>query len=392
MDKENRYLTELTREYLNNAAVLLRKDIDYKRLFSSAAHHNLFGVVYCVINSAENKDIIAPELMSALKSKFSDVLFISAAQSAAADRLKKALSVAGIRFVPFKGYVLREYYPVPESRIMGDIDVLIDEENREKAKAVLTGAGFICKNSNGPVWDFVSDGVTVEVHTSIINGKVGASSAPTAFENAIDRAEFNSFEGRFSDTFHFEYLIAHIAHHFWFNGAGIKMILDLAVMLKFRNIDLNTALSELSDMGLGDFAKEILSVCNKWYSLGKQYKSDVSKTEEFLLSHGAFGKTLRNESAVTVRKNMEEGKRTSSPLLLKIRLAFPPYKKLKEIPYIRFIEGRPWLTPYAWCYRFIYNLKNRKELMRSTVKGLGKKESAAIAKEEFEYFKEIGLL
>ena len=38
--------------------------------------------------------------------------------------LKSALTGAGIRFVPFKGAVLRETYPVPETRTMGDVDAV----------------------------------------------------------------------------------------------------------------------------------------------------------------------------------------------------------------------------------------------------------------------------
>ncbi len=391
MDRENKYLVGLTEKYLNGKPIVLSKEINYKHLFNSAVHHNLFGVIYCAVSGAQNKEIIEPDFMKTLKSKFSEVLFLCAAQNAAAERLKSALTGAEIRYVFFKGNVLKEYYPIPESRIMGDIDVLIDKENREKAKTALTNAGFKCKNSNGPVWDYVHDGVLVEVHTSLVNGKVGKSSAAEFFKGAIDRAEFSGFEGKFSDTFHFEYLIAHIAHHFWFNGAGIKMILDLAVMLSHGKTDLSSALSDLDEMRLGNFSREIISVCRKWYGFGVQYNTDVSATEDFLLSHGAFGKTLRNESAVAVRKALEEEKSTS-PLLMKLRLAFPPYKKLMEIPYIKFIEGKPWLTPYAWCYRFIYNLKYRKELTFATVKGLDDSESAVLAREELEYFKEIGLL
>ena len=75
----------------------------------------------------------------------------------------------------------------------------------------------------------------------------------------------------------------------------------------------------------------------------------------------------------------------------RFRLLFPPYERLKEIPYIKFIENRPYLTPLAWIYRFFYNLKNRRSFMLGTVKHLSDNSSYSEAEEELEFLKGIGL-
>lgn len=90
------------------------------------------------------------------------------------------------------------------------------------------------------------------------------------------------------------------------------MVLDLAVMLKFSDIDINAVLSGLKAAGLDKFAENILTVCRKWYGVGMDFKTDTSKTEEFLASHGAFGFSNRNISAVIERKDMEDGKKPES--------------------------------------------------------------------------------
>lgn len=72
-----------------------------------------------------------------------------------------------------------------------------------------------------------------EIHTKLINHY-----DEEPFCNAFDYAVFDGFEGTFDNNFHFAYLIAHTAHHFKFYGAGIKLIVDLAIMLKNSNIDL----------------------------------------------------------------------------------------------------------------------------------------------------------
>ncbi len=391
MDKEQKYLIELSRAYLDEKRISLKGDIDYKRLYSLAREHNLCGVLYCAVKNAESKDVIEKELFNRLENTFFDLVYTSNMQVQTLGEVKELLSQAQIRFVLFKGAVLRNLFPVAESRSMGDTDLLIDKENRNKVKELLTANGFICKSSNGPVWDYEKNGVLFEIHTSALNGKAGSGDVKEHFENAIERAVFNGYEGVFPDEYHFEYLIAHIAHHFCFYGAGIKLVLDLAAVLKKCNVNLDRVLLNLSECELSDFARVILSVCFKWYGVGRDFGISTQKTEDFLACHGAFGNSNRSTAAVLERRAIEENA-SSGKISSKMRLLFPSYEKMKEIPYIKFIEGRPYLTPLAWAYRLFYNIKNRKDFMKTAVSELGSDNARAQAADEYDYFKEIGLI
>lgn len=390
MTENYRYLIELTKAYLNKENVTLRSDIDYGSLIKLASKHNLLGIIYCVINNADNKNIIDKQLFTDMQNKFFDLVYIVNMQQQTANDAMQALTEAGIRFTAFKGIELKNYYPVPESRIMGDIDLLIDEKNKLKAKNAMKSAGFTVKNENGPVWDYVRDTVLVEMHTNLLNETIDRKEVIDYFSNAINKAEFDGYHGRFDDTFHFEYLMAHIAHHFRFYGAGIKLVLDLAIMLKYGTADLDRAITDLDSAGLGRFSKEILSVCFKWYGEGRKFTDDTDTTENFIVSFGAFGINGRNKSAVVARRDIEKRKSTS-PLLIKLRLIFPPYSKLRYLPYIKFIDGRPYLTPIAWIYRIFYNLKNKCSFAVSTTAGLSNKNTISQAQAELNYFEEIGL-
>ena len=66
----------------------------------------------------------------------------------------------------------------------------------------------------------------------------------------------------------------------------------------------------LDELGLEDFSKVLLTLCYKWFGVGEDYNSDVSQTEEFLLSFGAFGNAGRNKAAVVRRKALEQGKKS----------------------------------------------------------------------------------
>ncbi len=384
MNKEEKFLISLCISYLNSSCPEIDSELDWKSFYTLAKAHNLIGICHCVFN--KNKELSIPKSVRQLfMDKFFDLIYIYECQSAALNDINTILTENEIRYITFKGSVLRALYPVPESRAMGDIDILIKEADRDKARAVLEQAGFDCYAPNGTVREFKRNNMILEVHTKIIS-----EFGDNAFDDAFNHAVFDGFKGELNDDYHFAYLIAHIAHHFKFYGAGLKLILDLAVVMKKRSINLDNVLSMLDKINLSTFAKEILTVCFNWFGVGKYFGNNTAQTERYLMKCGAFGDLQENKAAIIVRKDMEENKEVSS-FRTKLRLAFPPYSKLKNIPYIKFIENRPWLTPYAWIYRFFYNIKHKKQFLKETVENIDKN-SAAVAEAELKYFEEIGLI
>lgn len=391
MRKEEKYLIKICNAYLTKQNILLDESVDFSRLFSVSKEHNLVGVAFSVIKNSENKSIVPDTIYHNFENGFYETIFKYEQQEKVIEDLSNLLSNNKIRHIFFKGAQIRNYYPIPEVRAMGDIDILIDEVNREKVKQILTKNGFILVNSNGPVYDYNKDGVLIEMHTKIISGKVGSSSAQEGFKNAMDNGVYNGYQGTLNDEYHLAYLITHIAHHFWFYAAGIKMILDIAVFQQKHLLDTDKTIKFLKDVNLDKFAKVIFTLCYKWFGIGKSYDANTVKTEEFVTSFGAFGNAKRNKAVVVQRKQLEDGKK-ASPIFTRLRLLFPSYEKVKNIPYIKFIEGRPWLLPFAWIYRIYYNLKHRKQFVAQSNKKLGSKEINSKAQSELNYFKEIGLI
>ena len=88
----------------------------------------------------------------------------------------------------------------------------------------------------------------------------------------------------------------------------------------------------------------------------------------------------------------DNGTGNKSTIALKLRLAFPPYSALRNSEYIKFLNGRPWLLPAAWVYRFFHNIKNNPAHMMETVKNTGDEKTTALARQEYKFFEEIGLI
>lgn len=386
MTREENFLIGICNAYLNNNDIDIPGGINFAELFRLAGHHNLSGICHCVLNNSKNKELLPADFMKAVANKFFDGIYMYECQESCFNEVKDILTGSQMRFIPFKGIVLRSLYPVPESRLMGDIDVLIDKNNRDKAKAALVGAGFVCTEQNGPVYNYRKNGILAEVHTRLIS-----EFGENAFNDAFDNAVFDGFDGKLDDNYHTAYLIAHTAHHFKFYGAGIRHVLDLAVIQKQRDIDLNKVLDILEPLKLDTFAKVILSVCSQWFGVGERFTDNTEKTCRYLCKCGVFGNMQENKGAVITRREMENGRKKSA-FGVKLSLAFPPYEKLKNINYIKFIDGRPWLTPYAWVYRFFYNIKNRKAFMTKAINEIDDEKTQELAEQELAYFEEIGLI
>jgi hypothetical protein len=385
MTREENFLVKICRAYLDNSPIDFPEDINYRELFKLAKHHNLLCVCHCVMNNSKS-DTIPNDFSNAVKNKFFDSVYLYECQKNTIKDVEDILSASQTRYILFKGIRLREIYPVAESRTMGDIDVLIDKENRDKVKALLINAGFDCTEENGPVYNYRRDGVLLEVHTHIIS-----EFGDDAFTDAFENSTFQGMAGTLDDSYHTAYLIAHTAHHFKFYGAGIRHVLDLAFIQSKRNVDINRVFEILKPLSLDTFAKVILTVCYRWFNVGQDFGVDTDKTMDYLCKCGVFGSMQENTGAIVTRKDMEQAGDSSS-FKVKLRLAFPSYEKMKNINYIKFIDGRPWLTPYAWCYRFFYNIKHRKQFMTKTISEIDDETTRLLAKQELEYFEEIGLV
>lgn len=386
MDKTDKFMLYLCRCSLLNEKAEISNTINYTKLFNLAKAHNLIGVCHCALAAAQSKESLVPEIKNAFLNRFLDLVYLYEMQSNALSEAESILTASDTPYIVFKGAVLRSYYPVPEARAMGDIDILIQSDNRDKVKSAFVQSGWKCTKKNGPVYNYEKNGVLIEMHTRLI-GEYNQD----VFAQPFEHAEFDGLKGHFDNNFHFAYLIAHTAHHFRFYGAGAKLILDLAVMLQYADIDLNTVFCYLDAVGLGKFGKTILTVCSAWFGTDTDYKINTAKTQDYLLGYGAFGAERESAADVILRKELEEGKKNGA-FRSKFRLAFPSYSKLREIEYIKFIDGRPYLTPYAWCYRFFYNFRHRRNFVSNAVSALGDKDSKTKAAEELAFFEEIGLV
>lgn len=251
--------------------------------------------------------------------------------------IRRALGEAKIPFIPLKGAVIRKYYPEPWERTSCDIDVLVKEEDLDRAISALVNAlGYTCERREKGSHDmqlYSQSGMHLELHYSLIEDHV-IGEADKLLRNVWDYTECidGTSEIVLTDEMYYYYHIAHMAKHFVYGGCGVRPFLDVWI-LKHKLLYSESGRNELLKKGgLDTFAKYSELLSEIWF--GDETHTETTKElEYFILNGGVYG-TLENR--VSVQQNKEGGK-------------------------IKYIFSRIWL-PYD-VLRFQYPALNKRKFL-----------------------------
>lgn len=266
-------------------------------------------------------------------------------QSHAYEQTCAALEEAQIPFIPLKGSVLREHYPEPWMRTSCDMDILVKEEELEKATRILEeklSYSYQGKTSHD-VSMATPGGVQLELHYSTIEDYVSKSSERILsgiWEKAVP-LEGKNYHTVMPETLFYYYHIAHMAKHFVHGGCGIRSFLDLWIMDKDHSHDPQSREDLLVEGGLLPFAEAARKLSRVWFS-GEEYDPLAKQMEGFILSGGTYG-TMENY--VTVHQAQEGNK-----LRYVLSRVFLPYDIIKY--YYPILQKHKWLTPLYQVVRW----------------------------------------
>src|ERR1700756_1807498 len=117
---------------------------DWDAFLAVAREHRVLPLAFSRL--AEVPGTVPPAVMERLKAAYHRNVFHSVAKAAELIAILKAVDLARIPAMPFKGVVLGStIYPELAARHAGDIDILIDLENLRRAAAILLNMGYDLK-------------------------------------------------------------------------------------------------------------------------------------------------------------------------------------------------------------------------------------------------------
>lgn len=341
--------------------------------------HSLGPVVYHMLQG-QRKQLMEqkPELFQRMQRAYHSAVYVSVTQEASRAEIEEAFQNAGIRLVFFKGAQLRQLYPVPELRTMGDMDCLIRREDREKAHRLMCQLGYKCQEQEGAVWVYSMGTIVVEMHTKIArNGLGNRFDYQEFFSDAIEHTKMQNGKLCFESEYHVCYLIYHIAKHLSSTGAGVRMIADIAAILHCDqgDIDWEFVQRQLEQAQLWETALAIYGLCNRRFGIdtpasyrGPEWVLDA--LEAYIVSGGTFGFELRGSGDIyrrnALRESMDRGWRYR--LRLMCEYLFPSKAYLTK--YFPPSEKHGWLLPVAWLRRCWLGAFRRKHHSIATIRSM----------------------
>ena len=322
-----------------------------------------------------------------LRKGFLGLVFLSANHADILQEIMERFRREGIRVVCMKGSVFRDSYPVPELRSMGDVDLIIHPEDQEKADRVMM-EGMHCQRliNNHDVWAYWIGDLMYEIHTHMFYeflanrvdyrsyfDRVWGSARPgTVFGIQCDNLLVPDAE------LHLLYLLTHTAKHIINNGTGFRAFLDMVMFVRAHGTELDRGHleQELSRLDLLDFARTCFTLCRRWFRV-EMPLDGMPLSEEFLaritekvFRDGIFGLGNAENAVAKPAKLIQRagGSYGASALKYTVRLLFPPYRNMQLIPWYSWVDGKPWLLPAAWVYRWFYCLSHKQAWGRELIR------------------------
>ena len=256
-----------------------------------------------------------------------------------------AFENAKIPFVPLKGAIIRALYPEPWMRTSCDIDILIKENDFEKARSVLVdeyGCIYHGKGSHD-ISLFTPTDVHVELHYDLVEEGI-ANESYEVLKSVWDMAcvrEGSSNWYEMSDEMFYFYHIAHMAKHFEIGGCGIRPFIDLWILDHIDGCDKGKREALLERGKLLRFAEAARKLCRIWCE-DEEHDTVSLQMENYILCGGVYG-TRENRVMIQQQKNGGRFKYAMSRIFL-------PYDTIKF--HYPILQKHKWLTPIMQVRRW----------------------------------------
>lgn len=219
-----------------------KEQIDWEKLNDIAEKQAVVSLAYG--GAVKQKAHMNPELLEKWRNRlFSDTL-VNERLMAAQDELLSAFLEAGIPAAVLKGSSVARFYPQPGLRRLGDIDLLIKEEDLSRAQKLVEEMGFFLQEHEHSFHvGYGGRGVYLELHYALNN--FPENEEGEYLKNVVANAVVETLDGQIE-----EYcfpvlskenqsisLLTHMIRHMFPGGIGLRQLCDWAVFVTSMNTE-----------------------------------------------------------------------------------------------------------------------------------------------------------
>ena len=212
-------------------------------------------------------------------------------------RIADLFEVNKISYILLKGISLAAFYPIPEYRKLGDVDIYInDKEMFDRAGKLLLSNGYtrddeISDHHQGYLYTIPKTERTMllELHYRIVglyqyapaNKIVDTVFAANAFTPVMQKVNDRSYPVLPPTEYTF-YMLHHMLKHYLYSGFGIRLLCDFTFYLEhnYTNIDFAKIHTWCEESKILHLYEIILETCRIYLGLPKMIDSEIHYSEK----------------------------------------------------------------------------------------------------------------
>ena len=289
LNREQLELCRLLSLALHNKTLeRLSPDVDYARVIAVAESHKVMALLHPVLEHAGLQESIWKIVDRKGEQTVRQSYRLLMLSRYAIGLLKEN----GIDAILLKGCGTAAWYPVPELRKSGDIDLLFkSEDETRKALQILAQQGFVTTEDQPANHHIVCesrDSVSLELHMSLAepfdSEKTNRFLADCQKEYFAHRRVVDCMGVAFeltSDGYHAFYLLLHMLQHYVRAGFGVKLLCDWVVFWEspLSEEEKKIFLRLTQESGTFGFAVMMTRVCVKYLGLREKQVEFLMQAE-----------------------------------------------------------------------------------------------------------------
>ena len=348
--------------------------IDLAGLFALARKHSVAAMVCMVLERTnafmQAEPAVKKQCLDAKNKAIRKNMLLNTDRQILMDEMENA----GIRPMPLKGSILKDWYPQFGMREMSDVDIFFDESKREQVKDIFLRHDYSVQEyleSNHDVY-FKPPIYNFEMHAALFNDNDCKELADKyrGIAQKLIPDENKKYRLHFTPEDFYIFAIMHAHKHYSHNGTGIRTLADIYVMNRKigPSMDWDYVNKELEYLGADIFEKNSRELAEKIFCDIPVSQIKLTAEEQMILINcmgaGIFGsfENYMNNSLRAIQSDTKPISGFTKFRYIMTRL-FPSRKSCeKNHP---FVYKHPYILPFFWAWRLFIRLPmNKKRIKR----------------------------
>mgnify|MGYP000271275518 CR=1 FL=1 len=409
MNKTYEDFFQLLKSSLQHEKLQIQISPNYEEILKLASIHKVVPLIYESAYKTESFNKQDQNFMKHFKTTSMQIVYSQIQRSERFLQLYKQFNKAGMKILVFKGIILRELYPIPDERVSGDEDLLIERKDLQQAIEILEVNNMervLSDEEEADVYHYFckKTGLHLEIHTTLFGEKSTTNKNMeqifTSVFQDVDTININNvYVHTFSIDKHFLYVICHAIKHFVSCGTGIRQICDISMYINkhYENINWDYIWKEINSLGYDTLLVNLLQIAIDYLGLDenkivypknkKDYYINTEALIEDIMEGGIYGASTQarlNSANMSLDALNKESK---SKIQSNLAAIFPKAENIKGR--YKYLEKYPALLPVAWGSRIFTYTKERGSL--SSVSATAK-ETIAVGNRRIDLLKEYKLI